>query len=121
MKEVRKLEAEKAIRKGLEVEEKKEDTNAEEEEKPVLRKVSKKKGKDRVRVIDLKWASDSSYENSEHVPGMLFEKMCFWRIKESCKLYKSFCMSGTNMIVAHGSFVSIFSVVAEDWVHHFFY
>lgn len=37
------------------------------------------------------------------------------------KIFTSFCLVGTVLLIAHSNIISLFSILAQKWVKHFFY
>jgi hypothetical protein len=90
------------------------------DDKDELLPVSEAEG-ERIRFINLKWQTKIRYEKSEFVPHSTLHKLFYWRIKKHCKLFTSFCLVGTVLLIAHANIISLFSILTGKWVKHFFY
>lgn len=77
--------------------------------------------KTRIRVLDLKWENEISYENSVYKKGYTMNNLFFQRIKKHCKPFSNFSLVGTVLIVSHANMISMFSIITQKWVKHFFY
>lgn len=75
----------------------------------------------RIRVIDLKWENEISYENSHYKAGYSMDNLFFQTIKKYCKPFTGFCLVSTVLIVAHRNVISIYSLLSNSWVRHLFY
>lgn len=78
-------------------------------------------GETRIRVIDLKWENEISYENSHYKAGYSMDNLFFQTIKKHCKPFTGFCLVSTLLIVAHRNVISIYSLLSNSWVRHLFY
>jgi len=72
-------------------------------------------------VLDLKWQNELCYENSIYKPSFTYKNLFYQRIKNSCKIYTSFCLVGTVLIVSHSKVISLYSIVTETWKKHFYF
>ncbi len=77
--------------------------------------------KERVRVLELKWQNELSFENSEYKAHFTYKNIFYQRIKKACKIYTSFCLVGTVLIISHGKVVSLYSILTESWMKHFYF
>ena len=75
----------------------------------------------RVRVLELKWENEISYENSEFKSGFNMNNLFFQRIKKYCKPFTGFCLVSTVLVVAHRNIISIFSILSQKWMNHLFF
>ena len=60
------------------------------------------KDDDKIRHIDLHLANEISYENSHFNEHYTLKNLFFQRIKKFVKLFSSFCLIGTVLIISHG-------------------
>ena len=75
----------------------------------------------RVRVLEIKWGNDMSYENSILKEEQRMTNLFFHRIKKFCNLFSNFCLVSTVLAVSHGKWVSFYSIISKKWMsHHFF-
>jgi predicted peroxiredoxin len=72
-------------------------------------------------MIELKWESEISYENSAYKKGYTMKDLFFQCIKKFCKLYSCFTLLGTMLIVSHGRMISMFSIISQNWINHLAY
>lgn len=77
--------------------------------------------KSRVRILELKWENEISYENSVFKKNYTMDNLFFQRIKKFCKVFSNFCLVETMLIVSHGKAISLFSILSQKWVYHLFY
>lgn len=75
----------------------------------------------RVRVIELKWENEISYENSIFHKGYTMKNLYYQRIKKFCKLFQNFRLVQTMLIVSHGKAISFFSILSQKWTQHLFF
>jgi hypothetical protein len=71
-----------------------------------------------VRKIDNSLGSKISADNSIQDPKLKWINLFYPRIKNHCKIFNSFALVKTLMMVAHGHVVSLFSVLKQKWIKH---
>lgn len=69
------------------------------------------RGKERVRLIELKLENEISYKNSTFKESYTMQNLFFFRIRNFCKIYSSFNLLDTYMIVSHGKIISKFNLL----------
>lgn len=76
-------------------------------------------GKQDIRAIANDLTSRICIEESESKKGFNFSQIFYQKIKNHCKLFNSFVLIKTLMLVSHGHIVSFFSVLKQKWIKHF--
>lgn len=76
-------------------------------------------GKNDIRAIANELTSRICIEESESKKGFIFQNIFYQKIKNHCKLFNSFVLIKTFLLVSHGHIVSFFSVLKQKWIKHF--
>lgn len=76
-----------------------------------LLRVDRKTKPERIRLVELKLENEISYKNSQFKESYTMTNLFFFRIRNFCKIYSSFNLLDTYMIVSHGRIISKFNLL----------
>lgn len=75
-------------------------------------------GKNDVRAINNELTSRIGIDEAEQKKNFNFYNVFYQKIKNHCKIFNSFVLLKTSMIVAHSNVLSFYSVLRQKWMNH---